>query len=100
MTGFLVKRFLQALVVLFLVSIIVFVLLHMLPGGPARAILGPKGTPQQIEQFNHQQGYDRSLPTQYFMYLKRLFTGDLGTRTNSTRRSSSCSSSGCRRRCS
>ncbi|APY89462.1 ABC transporter permease [Streptomyces alfalfae] len=77
-TGFLVKRILQAVVVLFLVSIIVFVLLHLLPGGPARAILGPKGTPQQIEHFNHQQGYDRSLPTQYLMYLKRLLTGDLG----------------------
>ncbi|MFH8565430.1 ABC transporter permease [Streptomyces sp. NPDC017988] len=77
-TGFLVKRFLQAIVVLFLVSVIVFVLLHLLPGGPARAILGPKGTPQQIEHFNHQQGYDRSLPTQYAMYLKRLLTGDLG----------------------
>lgn len=78
MTGFLVKRFLQALVVLFLVSVIVFTLLHLLPGGPARAILGPKGTPQQIEHFNHQQGYDRSLPMQYVMYLKRLLTGDLG----------------------
>lgn len=78
LTGFLVKRLLQAVVVLFLVSVIVFVLLHLLPGGPARAILGPKGTPQQIEHFNHQQGYDRSLPLQYVMHLKRLLTGDLG----------------------
>ncbi|WP_328321267.1 ABC transporter permease [Streptomyces sp. NBC_00388] len=78
MTGFLLKRLLQAVVVLFLVSVIVFVLLHMLPGGPARAILGPKGTPQQIEHFNHAQGYDRSLPFQYVEYLKRLLTGDLG----------------------
>ncbi|MEV0849349.1 ABC transporter permease [Streptomyces sp. NPDC049954] len=78
MTGFLVKRFLQALVVLLLVSVIVFVLLHMLPGGPARAILGPKGTPEQIQHFNHQQGYDRPLYEQYGMYLKRLVTGDLG----------------------
>ncbi|MFJ4923259.1 ABC transporter permease [Streptomyces sp. NPDC088725] len=78
MTGFLAKRFLQAVVVLFLVSVIVFVLLHLLPGGPARAILGPKGTPQQIAHFNDVQGYDRSLPMQYFSYLKRLLTGDLG----------------------
>ncbi|OON71883.1 ABC transporter permease [Streptomyces tsukubensis] len=78
MTGFLLRRFLQAVVVLFLVSVIVFVLLHLLPGGPARAILGPKGTPQQIEHFNHAQGYDRPLPTQYLLYLKRLLTGDLG----------------------
>jgi peptide/nickel transport system permease protein len=77
-TGFLVKRFLQALVVLLLVSIIVFVLLHLLPGGPARAILGPKGTAQQIARFNELQGYNKSLPLQYFDYLGRLLHGDLG----------------------
>ncbi|MEW2547293.1 ABC transporter permease [Streptomyces sp. NPDC047002] len=78
MTGFLVKRLLQALVVLFLVTIIVFLLLHSLPGGPARAILGPKGTPQQIAHFNEVQGYDNPLPVQYGDYLVRLFHGDLG----------------------
>ncbi|NGO72319.1 ABC transporter permease subunit [Streptomyces boncukensis] len=78
MIPFLVKRTGQALFVLLLVSIIVFVLLHQLPGGPARAILGPKATPEAIAHFNHQQGYDRSLPVQYGMYLKRLVTGDLG----------------------
>ena len=78
MTGFLVKRLAQALVVLLLVSVIVFVLLHMLPGGPARAILGVQATPQSIAHFNHQQGYDRSLPQQYVMYLGRLLSGDLG----------------------
>ncbi|GEB53600.1 MULTISPECIES: ABC transporter permease [Streptomyces] len=78
MIRFLLKRTGQALVVLFLVSLIVFVLLHQLPGGPARAILGPKATPEAIAHFNHLQGYDRSLPVQYGMYLKRLVTGDLG----------------------
>jgi peptide/nickel transport system permease protein len=77
-TGFLVKRLLQALVVLFLVTIIVFLLLHSLPGGPARAILGPKGTPQQIAHFNDVQGYNNPLPVQYWDYLVRLFHGDLG----------------------
>ncbi|MBP0457326.1 ABC transporter permease [Streptomyces montanisoli] len=78
MTGFLVKRLLQALVVLFLVTIIVFLLLHALPGGPARAILGPKGTPQQIAHFNEVQGYNNPLPVQYWDYLVRLFHGNLG----------------------
>jgi peptide/nickel transport system permease protein len=77
-TGFLVKRLLQALVVLFLVTIIVFLLLHSLPGGPARAILGPKGTAQQIAHFNEVQGYNDPLPVQYWDYLVRLFHGDLG----------------------
>ncbi|MFG3115847.1 ABC transporter permease [Streptomyces sp. NPDC048197] len=78
MTRFLVKRLAQALVVLLLVSVLVFVLLHLLPGGPARAILGVQATPQAVAHFNHQQGYDRSLPQQYLMYLGRLLTGDLG----------------------
>ncbi|BDM71019.1 diguanylate cyclase [Streptomyces nigrescens] len=78
MIGFLAKRLAQALVVLLLVSVIVFVLLHLLPGGPARAILGVQATPQAVAHFNHQQGYDRSLPQQYLMYLGRLLTGDLG----------------------
>ncbi|MFI0814186.1 ABC transporter permease [Streptomyces sp. NPDC021098] len=78
MIRFLIKRTAQAAVVLLLVSVIVFVLLHQLPGGPARAILGPQTTPQAVEHFNHQQGYDRSLPLQYVHYLGRLLTGDLG----------------------
>ncbi|AWN30947.1 ABC transporter permease [Streptomyces sp. NEAU-S7GS2] len=78
MIRFLVKRLAQALVVLLLVSVIVFVLLHLLPGGPARAILGVQATPEAVDHFNHQQGYDRSLPEQYVGYLGRLLTGDLG----------------------
>ncbi|WP_411133507.1 ABC transporter permease [Streptomyces sp. C10] len=78
MIRFLVKRLAQALVVLLLVSVIVFVLLHLLPGGPARAILGVQATPEAVDHFNHRQGYDRSLPEQYLRYLGRLLTGDLG----------------------
>ena len=44
MTGYLIRRILQSIVVLFLVTVIVFVLLHLLPGGPARAILGTRAT--------------------------------------------------------
>jgi peptide/nickel transport system permease protein len=75
---FLAKRIAQAAVVLLLVTVIVFVLLHQLPGGPARAILGPKATPQAIAHFDHTQGYDRPLPVQYATYLGRLLTGNLG----------------------
>ncbi|MGW7491206.1 ABC transporter permease [Streptomyces sp. NPDC054786] len=78
MIRFLAKRLAQALVVLLLVSVIVFVLLHLLPGGPGRAILGIQATPESLAHFNHQQGYDRSLPEQYVRYLGRLLTGDLG----------------------
>ncbi len=76
---YILRRLVQAVVVIFIVTILVFGLLHSLPGGPARGVLGIKATAQQIAAFNHQQGLDRPLPVQYFMYLRRLLHGDLGT---------------------
>lgn len=63
---------------IFVVTIVVFFLLHQLPGGPARGILGIQATPEQVQAFEHEQGLDQSLPVQYFRYLGRLLTGDLG----------------------
>ncbi|MFC9508160.1 ABC transporter permease [Streptomyces sp. NPDC057002] len=76
---YLTRRVLQALVVILLVTVVVFCLLHALPGGPARGILGPQATAQQIAAFNQEQGLDRSLPVQYVHYLGTLLHGDLGT---------------------
>ncbi|MFE7169119.1 ABC transporter permease [Streptomyces sp. NPDC057616] len=76
---YLARRLLQALVVILIVTIVVFCLLHALPGGPARGILGPQATAQQIASFNHEQGLDRPLPVQYVYYLRTLLHGDLGT---------------------
>ncbi|MGW2473793.1 ABC transporter permease [Streptomyces sp. NPDC001665] len=76
---YLLRRVLQAVVVIVIVTIVVFGLLHALPGGPARGILGPQATAQQITSFNHEQGLDKPLPVQYFYYLNQLIHGDLGT---------------------
>ncbi|MEI6689540.1 MAG: ABC transporter permease [Thermoleophilia bacterium] len=75
---FLLRRIGQALVVLLIVSAVIFALLHFLPGGPARAILGPRATPQAIAEFNHVNGYDLSLPQQYVRWLGKAVQGDLG----------------------
>ena len=56
---FLLRRIGQALIVIFVVTVVVFALLQMLPGGPARGVLGVQATAEQIAQFNHEQGYDR-----------------------------------------
>jgi len=77
-TRYIGRRLLLAAVVVVLVSVVTFVLLHLLPGGPARGALGVKATPEQIAAFNTAQGLDRSLPVQYWRYLTRLLTGDLG----------------------
>ncbi|MFF1925065.1 ABC transporter permease [Streptomyces sp. NPDC058221] len=76
--SFLIRRVLQALAVVLLVTVVVFCLLHALPGGPARGILGPQATAQQITAFNHEQGLDKPLPVQYVYYLNQLIHGDLG----------------------
>jgi peptide/nickel transport system permease protein len=68
----------QAIAVLFIVTIIVFSILHFLPGSPARALLGIKATPEAIRQFNIANGYNRALPVQYVLYLDRLLHGNLG----------------------
>jgi peptide/nickel transport system permease protein len=78
MIVYLLRRLVQAIVVVLLVSVIVFVLLHLLPGGPARAILGQTATQAQVAAFNRAQGYDRPIPVQYLSYLGQLLHGQLG----------------------
>lgn len=78
MTRYLLTRLGQALVIVILVTLITFVILHLLPGGAARAILGKEATLQQIASFDHEMGYDRPLWEQYALYLQRLVRGDLG----------------------
>lgn len=78
MIFYLVRRVLQALLVVWIVSVITFILSRLLPGEPARAILGLRATPVQIEAFRQARGYDEPLIVQYWMYVGRLAHGDLG----------------------
>jgi peptide/nickel transport system permease protein len=64
--------------VLFGVTVIVFTMVHLLPGNPARAMLGPHATPLSIAAFNREYGYDRPLFIQYFTWLGQLLRGNLG----------------------
>jgi peptide/nickel transport system permease protein len=59
------------------VTIVVFVILQLLPGGPA-ALLGPTATPQQIHLFLVENGYDLPLPVQYLHFMNRLVHGNFG----------------------
>ncbi|MGA9774572.1 MAG: ABC transporter permease [Candidatus Dormiibacterota bacterium] len=78
MTAYLVRRTGHALIVLLGVSIIVFVLLHLLPGGPARASLGLRANPASIAAFNKLYGLNEPLPVQYVVWLGQLLQGNLG----------------------
>jgi peptide/nickel transport system permease protein len=78
MARYLARRIAQAIAVLFIVTAVVFSILHFLPGSPARALLGIRATPEAIQQFNVANGYNRPLPVQYVLYLNRLLHGNLG----------------------
>ncbi len=74
MIGFIFRRFLQSIVVVLGVMLIVFLLAHIIPGGAARAALGPRATKLQIQQFNHLNHYDAPLIKQFWLYVKGLVT--------------------------
>jgi len=78
MIGYILRRLLQSILVVLVVTIIVFILLHQLPGGAARAILGPRATAAQIAEFNAQNGYNQPLFIQYFRQLGQWLTGNFG----------------------
>jgi peptide/nickel transport system permease protein len=78
MIRYLIRRFGQALAVVFLVSIMTFLLLHLLPGGAARAELGFRSSPSAIKAFNIANGYNRPFFSQYWLYLDHLFHGNFG----------------------
>lgn len=78
MTGFLLRRIGQAVIVVLGVTLVTFMLLHALPGSLARSIIGPRATPQQIASFDKQYGLNRSVWYQYWSYLWALAHGNLG----------------------
>lgn len=75
---FLIKRIFYSIPVLFIIIIISFMLIHLIPGSPAAVILGAEATKEQILALEHQLGLDESITIQFFSYIKKIFTGDLG----------------------
>ncbi|GAA1238585.1 ABC transporter permease [Prauserella halophila] len=78
MLRFTVRRLLQAVPTLFVLSILVFAWLRLLPGGPATALLGDKATPERVAAMNAVMGLDDPIVVQYFRFLGRILTGDFG----------------------
>lgn len=78
MIRFLVRRLPVIALVLVAASMIAFLLPRLMPGDPAAAVAGPEATPEQITQVRHDLGLDRPVVEQYGLWIKGLFTGDLG----------------------
>jgi peptide/nickel transport system permease protein len=77
-TGYILRRLGEAIIVTLGVTLITFIMLHLLPGSLARDILGPRATPQAIAQFNHDNGLDKPVWYQYWLFLDKLLHGNLG----------------------
>ena len=79
MLRFAVRRLLLLVPILLGLSILVFLWIRALPGGPAVSILGERATPEAIEQVERQYGLDKPIYVQYVKYVQTLLQGDLGT---------------------
>lgn len=84
MLTFVGRRLLATIPLLFLVSLVVFSFVHVLPGDPAVLFLGEEATPETLAQFRTRLGFDRPLTAQYAEWLGRALRGNLGRslRTN------------------
>jgi peptide/nickel transport system permease protein len=78
MLTYIVRRLLQAVLVVLGVSLIVFVMIRITPGDPVRAYLGENATAEQVTEYRHYLGLDEPLPVQYLRFLQRAAVGDLG----------------------
>src|SRR5258708_3975702 len=83
MASFLVRRTIGAIIVCIAVTFIVFVIFIVVPGGdPAQRIAGKNATPQNIINIRHSWGFDQPFYTQYWVMLKKMFSGNLVSYTS------------------
>ena len=76
--GFVARRVGQSIIVVVGVTIVTFLLLHLLPGSTVRAILGPRATPLAVHQLTVELGLNKPLPVQYLVWLNNLVHANLG----------------------
>lgn len=78
MSRYFVKRILQTIPLMLVISILVFLFIHMIPGDPARTMAGLDAEQSEVEAIREEYGLNDPLIVQYVNYMKGLFTGDLG----------------------
>ncbi len=77
--GYLSKRLFHLILIIFGVSVLVFLMLRMIPGDPAQLLLGEYASPEELASLRAQLGLDQSRVTQYLIYMKGILGGDLGS---------------------
>lgn len=79
MGRYMIKRLLETIPLLIVVSFVVFLFIRLIPGDPARLVAGADATLQEVELLREYMGLNKPLPVQYFDYMKNVLTGELGT---------------------
>src|SRR5229473_7024104 len=85
MTQYVARRVIAVVPVLFGISVLVFVLVHLIPGDVAQVLLGTQATDQQIETLRRGFGLDRPLPVQYVDWVSHVVLGDFGVSLRTSR---------------
>jgi glutathione transport system permease protein len=85
MTSYLLKRLLGLLPTLFIVAVLVFLFVHMLPGDPARLAAGVDASPETVELVRQDLGLDKPMPQQFLNFFVNLVQGDFGHSLRSKR---------------
>lgn len=78
MVNYIIKRLLALIPILIGVAVIVFLIVHLIPGDPAQTMLGERATDQALARLREQMGLNDPLPVQFWRYVKDLLRGDLG----------------------
>ncbi|MDQ2787129.1 MAG: ABC transporter permease [Chloroflexota bacterium] len=78
MGNYIIRRLIQSVGLVFGVSVIVFVLVRLIPGDPARSMLSESASAEQVAAMRQQLGLDRPIPVQYLIFLSQALHGDLG----------------------
>lgn len=79
MTSYVLRRFLTAALIIIGVSFLTFMFTRVVPSDPASMWVGPRATPEQIANTREELGLDKPIFVQYYLYVKGLVKGDLGT---------------------
>ena len=85
MLRFIVRRLLLLVPIILGLSILIFLWIRALPGGPTQALLGERATPESIAQIRHQLGLDKPIYKQYWAYVRTTASGNLGVSISSRR---------------
>jgi len=78
MFNYIIKRLLALIPILIGVAVIVFLIVHLIPGDPAQTMLGERASDQALEKLREDMGLNDPLPVQFWRYVKDLLRGDLG----------------------